>query len=61
MESPSGPPPNGNVNAEDGATPTATTKEREKAVRPVLPDGHAASMEGASGVPDRIEEGVEPD
>ena len=23
--------------------------------------GHAASMEGASGVPDRIEEGVEPD
>jgi len=43
------------------ATSSIEPKEREKAVRPLPPDGHAASMEGASGVPDKIEEDVEPD
>jgi len=35
------------------------TESPNKAGRP--PEGHAASMEGASGVPDRIEEAIEPD
>ncbi|OQO12447.1 hypothetical protein B0A48_03089 [Cryoendolithus antarcticus] len=34
-------------------------RESPRAQRP--PDGHSASMEGASGVPDSIDEGVEPD
>lgn len=35
------------------------TDSPSKASKP--PEGHAASMEGASGVPDRIEEAIEPD
>ncbi|KAK5132849.1 hypothetical protein LTR08_008565 [Meristemomyces frigidus] len=34
-------------------------RESPKAVKP--PEGHSASMEGAMGVPDKIEEDVEPD
>ncbi|KAK5114275.1 hypothetical protein LTR62_002526 [Meristemomyces frigidus] len=44
------------------ATPGMEPREGIKAVRPLLgPDGHAASMEGAQGVPDKIDEDVEPD
>nr|OQO16179.1 hypothetical protein B0A51_15619 [Rachicladosporium sp. CCFEE 5018] len=38
---------------------SASGRESPRAQRP--PDGHSASMEGASGVPDSIDEGVEPD
>ena len=43
------------------ATPGLSVEPREspKAVKP--PEGHGASMEGAIGVPDKIEEDVEPD
>ncbi|KAK5126366.1 hypothetical protein LTR85_010602 [Meristemomyces frigidus] len=47
--------PNGPATAGGGAEP----KESPKAVKP--PEGHGASMEGASGVPEKIEEDVEPD
>lgn len=40
------------------ATPGVEPRESPK-MRPA--EGHAASMEGASGVPDKIDEGVEPD
>jgi hypothetical protein len=34
-------------------------KESPKTMRPLHTDGHAANMEGASGVPDKIDEGIE--
>ena len=45
----------------NSATPGLSVEPREspKAVKP--PEGHSASMEGAIGVPDKIEEDVEPD
>lgn len=43
----------------NSATPGVEPRESPKAVKP--PEGHSASMEGASGVPDKIEEDIEPD
>ncbi|EMD00120.1 hypothetical protein BAUCODRAFT_63884 [Baudoinia panamericana UAMH 10762] len=53
-ESPTNQPPMSTV-----ATPGIEPRGSPKAVKP--PEGHGASMEGASGVPDKIDEGVEPD
>ncbi|KAK3671445.1 hypothetical protein LTR78_008723 [Recurvomyces mirabilis] len=44
----------------DCATTGLEPKESLNAMRPLIPDGHAASMEGACGVPDKIDEGTEP-
>lgn len=43
----------------NAATPGVEPRESPKAVKP--PEGHGANMEGASGVPDKIDEDVEPD
>jgi len=60
----SGPGGAQSVYKNEGAMSSATTpgyepRQSPKTVRPT--EGHAASMEGASGVPDKIEEGIEPD
>lgn len=42
--------------------PGDASRQQASAQKPVQPpEGHSASMEGASGVPDKIDEGIEPD
>lgn len=42
-----------------GAVDSSMTQQSPRAIKPNPPDGHGASMEGAHGVPDKIEEGPE--
>ncbi|CAK3989768.1 blue-light-activated transcription factor [Lecanosticta acicola] len=52
-ESPNDPSGSGNMGDSSRSTPV------QKAMQPM--EGHSATMEGASGVPDKIDEGIEPD